>query len=167
MEQNDAAREKLWSMIKEYRFAMMTTQEEHEVLRSRPMTTIERDFDGSLWFFAKADSAAVAALKAHPQVSLSYSDPGAFDFVAVAGPAQIVTEVAKKKDLWKPAVQAWFPEGAESPQNVLVKVQPDHAEYWDSNSNKLVQLFTLAKALATGSPPGDSGEHRTVTMPAG
>jgi hypothetical protein len=75
--------------------------------------------------------------------------------------------VAKKKELWKPAVQAWFPEGAESPQNVLVKVVPDHAEYWDSKSNKLVQLFTMAKALATGSPPNDIGEHRTVAMPAG
>lgn len=166
MEQNDAAREKLWSMIHKYRFAMMTTQEAGDALRSRPMTTIDRDFDGSLWFFARADSAAVAALETHPQVSLSYSDSGAFDFVAVAGPAEIVTEVAKKKELWKPAVQAWFPEGAESPHNVLIKVLPDHAEYWDSKSNKLVQLFTMAKALATGSPPHDIGEHRTVTMPS-
>ena len=98
---------------------------------------------------------------------MSYSDPGAFDFVAVAGPAEIVTDVVKKRDLWTPAVQAWFPEGAESPDNVLVKVQPDHAEYWDSKSNRLVQLFTMAKALATGTPPHDIGEHRTVTMPAG
>jgi general stress protein 26 len=167
MEQQDAALEKLWGMIKKYRFAMMTTQEGSAALRSRPMTTIERDFDGSLWFFAKTDSAAVTALASHPQVSLSYSDPGAFDFVAVAGAAEIVSDVAKKKELWKPAVQAWFPEGAESPQNVLVKVVPDHAEYWDSKSNKLVQLFTMAKALATGSPPNDIGEHRTVAMPAG
>jgi general stress protein 26 len=165
MKYDDAAREKLWSMIKKYRFAMMTTQE-GGVLRSRPMTTIERDFDGSLWFFAKADSAAVAALTTLPQVCLSYSDSDAFDFVCVAGPAIVVTEVAKKRDLWKPAVQAWFPEGAESPQNVLVKVTPDHAEYWDSKSNKLVQLFTMAKALATGTPPRDIGEHRNVTMPA-
>lgn len=167
MEQNDAAREKLWSMIKKHRFAMMTTQEGADRLRSRPMTTIERDFDGSLWFFAKADSAAVSALGAHPQVCLSYSDPGAFEFVAVAGPAEIVTDVGKKRELWKPAVQAWFPEGAESPDNVLVKVLPDHAEYWDSKSSKLVQLFTMARALATGTPPRDIGEHRTVTLPAG
>jgi hypothetical protein len=68
--------------------------------------------------------------------------------------------------LWKPSVQAWFPEGAESPLNVLVKVTPDHAEYWDSKSNKLVQLFTLAKSLATGVPPRDIGEHRHVSMRA-
>jgi general stress protein 26 len=166
MSPDNSAREKLWGMIKKYRFAMMTTREAGDALRSRPMTTIERDFDGSLWFFAKTDSTAVTTLTTHPQVCLSYSDSDAFDFVCVAGPAIVVTDVTKKKNLWNPAVQAWFPEGAESPQNVLVKVTPDHAEYWDSKSNRLVQLFTLAKALATGVPPNDIGEHRQVTMPA-
>ena len=165
MTPDEAAREKLWGMIKKYRFAMMTTQEGSDTLRSRPMTTIERDFDGSLWFFAKSDSAAATTLDSHPQVCLSYSDSDAMDFVCVAGPAILVTEIAKKRELWKPAVQAWLPEGAESPQNVLVKVTPDHAEYWDSKSNKLVQLFTLAKALATGTPPRNIGEHRNVAMP--
>jgi len=161
----ESARGKLWAMIEEYRFAMLTTQESGAALRSRPMTTLKREFDGTLWFFAKADSAAVTSLSAHPQVCLSYSDSDNLDFVCVAGPAVAVTEVAKKRELWNPAVQAWFPEGAESPLNVLIKVTPDHAEYWDSKSNKLVQLFTLAKALATGTQPRDMGEHRNVPLP--
>ena len=163
MEQQETY-EKLWGMIKKYRFAMMTTLE-GAALRSRPMTTIEQDFDGSLWFFAKTDSAAVAALATHPEVCLSYSDSGNFDFVSVAGTTNVVRETAKKRELWKPAVQAWFPEGPDSADNVLLQVTPDHAEYWDSKSNRLVQLFSLAKALATGTPPNDMGEHRTVTMP--
>jgi general stress protein 26 len=166
MQQDDAALQKLWAMIKKHRFAMLTTLEYGEVLRSRPMTTIDRDFDGSLWFFAKTDSAAVKSLEVHPQVSLSYSAPAEFDFVAVSGIAVVVTDVAKKQELWGPTVQAWFPEGAESPQNVLVKVIPNHAEYWDSKSNRLVQLYSVAKALATGVPPNDVGEHRTVALPA-
>ena len=135
-----------------------------DVLHSRPMTTIERDFDGSLWFFARADSAAVGALASHPQVSLSYSDHGASSFVAVAGPASVVTDMDKKKALWSPAVQAWFPDGPESSQYVLVHVEPDHAEYWDSSSNKLTRMMLMAKALATGTPPHEQTEHRTVRM---
>ena len=165
MASDASAQEKLWGLIKKYRFAMMTTHESGHVLRSRPMTTIDRDYDGSLWFFAKADSAAVDAIASHAQVCLSYSDSDNFDFVCVAGPGAIVKDVSKKKELWKPAVQAWFPEGPESSHNVLIRVTPDHAEYWDSKSSKLVQLFTLAKALATGTPPNDIGEHRTVTLP--
>jgi general stress protein 26 len=164
MNADEAAREKLWSMIKRYRFAMMTTQE-GQALRSRPMTTIEREYDGSLWFFARADSTAVAAVASRPQVCLSYGDSDRLDFVAVAGPATVVTDVVRKRELWTPAVQAWFPEGADSPRNVLIKVAPDHAEYWDSTSNRLVQLFSRAKAIATGTTPQDIGEHRNVAMP--
>lgn len=159
----DATR-KLWGMIERYRFAMLTTQEEGGGLRSRPMTTIDREFDGSLWYFAKAESAVVGAMKTHPQVCLTYSEPEKFEFVCVAGPGEIVTDVAKKKELWKPAVQAWFPEGPASPDNVLIKVIPDHAEYWDSTSSKLVQLFSMARAIATGTQPRAIGEHRTVPM---
>ncbi|GAC1306501.1 MAG: hypothetical protein NVSMB10_11270 [Steroidobacteraceae bacterium] len=162
--QDDSARAKLWTMIKKYRFAMMTTHDEG-ALRSRPMTTVERDFDGSLWFFARADSAAATSVKVRPEVCLSYSDERNMDFISVAGTGSVVTDVAKKKELWKPTVQAWFADGPESPHNVLIKVAAEHAEYWDSQSNRLVQLFSMAKALATGTAPKNMGEHGDVSMP--
>jgi general stress protein 26 len=156
--------DKLWAMIRKHRFAMMTTRHAGNVLRCRPMTTIDREYDDSLWFFAKAESAVVEALASHPQVCLSYADSDDADFVSVAGPAAIVTDVSLKKELWNSMVQAWFPEGAESPSVVLVEVKPDHAEYWDSNSSKLVRLASMAKALTTGKPPRDMGEHRDVPL---
>ncbi len=165
MTNDDVARQKLWELIKRHRFAMLTTLETGGALHSRPMTTIERDYDGSLWFFVKSDAAAVSAVAAHAEVCLSYADPAAKDFVCVSGPAAIVTDVAIKKQMWSAEVQAWLPEGAESPLNLLLKVVPEHAEYWDSGSNKLVQLFSRAKALATGRAVRDGGEHRTVSLP--
>jgi len=164
MNADDAAREKLWGLIKKYRYAMLTTQEQDHKLRSRPMTTIEREYDGSLWFFAATDSAVASALGVHPEVCLTYSDSDNFDFVTVSGTATLVTDVGRKKELWKPSVQAWFPEGPESVHNALIKVTPQEAEYWDSTSNKLKQLFTMARALATGTTPRDLGEHRNVAL---
>lgn len=143
---------------------MLTTLEGEQLLRSRPMTTINREFDGTLWFFAKADSASVAALRTHSKVCLSYSDSGSAEFVCAAGPSVVITDVAKKQELWNAGVQAWFPEGATSPLNVLIAVTPDHAEYWDSSNSKLVQLFGFAKALITNRQPRDLGEHRVVAM---
>jgi general stress protein 26 len=162
---DESAREKLWGLVKKYRYAMLTTQEAGEALRSRPMTTIEREYDGTLWFFAAADSTAATALGDHPQICLTYSNTDNFDFVTVSGSAEVITDVARKKALWQPAVQAWFPQGPDSAHNVLIKVTPEQAEYWDSKSNKLVQLFSIAKALATGTTPRDLGEHRSVPMP--
>jgi general stress protein 26 len=69
----DAARQKLWQLIQKHRFAMLTTHADGDVLRSRPMTTIERNFDGSLWFFARTDSQTAAAIARRAQVCLGYA----------------------------------------------------------------------------------------------
>jgi general stress protein 26 len=162
----DPAREKLWQLIQKHRFAMLTTHEEGGVLRSRPMTTIDHDFDGSLWFFAKADSETVAAIGLREQVCLAYADSGAVEFVSVGGVASVVTDVEKKRALWNKGVQAWFPEGPDSDLNVLIRVDADHAEFWDSTASRLVRLFSLARALATDVPPRGMGEHRSVELGA-
>jgi general stress protein 26 len=167
MDDQHSGRGKLWGLIKKHKFAMMTTSHEGNALRSRPMTTIDRDFDDTLWFFARADSIVAGDLARQPQVCLSYAESSGPDFVCVAGPAEVVTDVAKKKDLWNASVDAWMPEGADSPAVVLLKVSPNHAEYWDSKSSKLVQLFSMAKALATGKPPEQVGEHRHIPIDAG
>jgi hypothetical protein len=37
-------------------------------------------------------------------------------------------------------------------------------EYWDVNSNPAAQLFKMAKAVLTGEPPRNLGEHRRVRI---
>ncbi len=44
---------KLGEMIKEIKFAMLTTAEPDGTLRSRPMATQATEFNGELWFFTK------------------------------------------------------------------------------------------------------------------
>ncbi|MGZ5277882.1 MAG: pyridoxamine 5'-phosphate oxidase family protein, partial [Caldimonas sp.] len=45
-----------------------------------------------------------------------------------------------------------------------VQVQILHANYWDVKESKLVQLYEMAKAAATGKPPTQLGEHGEVRM---
>ncbi len=155
--------QKLWAMIDKARFAMFTTQEDGGILRSRPMATVQNRFDGSLWFFAKSDTDIVRAVQRHPHVSLSYGDSKNADFVAVSGTARIVTDVDKKRELWSAVVQAWLPEGPDSPTVVLIDVEANHGEYWDSSA-KLVQLFSIARALATAEKPKGVAEHRELAL---
>ena len=164
--QNDtqADREKLWSMVKQHKFAMMTTLREGEALHSRPMTTIAHDGDDSLWFFAAADSSTTEDLTQHAQVCLSYADSSKPDFVCVSGRASVIEDKSKKRALWTKGVEAWFPQGPDSSDVVLVQVTPHHAEFWDSKTSKLARLFSYARATATGTPPRDVGEHRDVSV---
>jgi general stress protein 26 len=159
-----SAKNKLATLLKKHRFAMLTTLEDGDMLHSRPMTTIEREFDGTLWFFAKSDSETAKALRIRPSLCASYSEPKDSEFVCVSGEGHLVEDTAKKRELWNKVVQAWFPEGPESSSNLLIQLTPNHAEYWDSSSSKLVQIFSFAKALVTHRPPKEIGEHREVPI---
>ena len=75
----------------------MTTLQDGEELRSRPMTTIEHESDDSLWFFASAASSTAGDLTRDPQVCLTYADTSKPDFVCVSGHASIVADTAKKR----------------------------------------------------------------------
>jgi len=166
MNDTSHSRQLLWKMIKDIRFAMFTTRHGNGHLHSRPMTTQNKDLgaDESLWFFMSRKSDPVDDLKSEPTVNVAYADPGADTYVSVSGKASVVDDAAKKKQLWNKQTEAWFPNGPTDPDVALVQVQIVHANYWDVKESKLVQLYEMAKAVVTGKPPTEMGEHGEVRM---
>ena len=159
-------RDLLWELIEDIRFAMFTTKHSNGHLHSRPLTTqnSELDENSSLWFFVSRRSDTVADIAAQPQVNVVYADPGDDSYVSVSGDALVVDNLAKKEALWNKAAEAWFPGGPTDPDLALLEVRITHANYWDVKDSKLVQLFKMAKAVVTGTPPQNMGEHGEVRM---
>jgi general stress protein 26 len=166
MNDTSASRQKLWNMIKDIRFAMLTTRHGNGHLHARPMTTQNKSLesDDSLWFFMSKSGDPVDDLHANPMVGVVYADPSSDTYVSVSGTAAVVDDAGTKQQLWNKAAEAWFPGGPGEADLALVQVQIIHANYWDVKESKLVQLFAMAKALATGKPPRDLGEHAEVRM---
>ena len=156
---------KVAELIKDIKMAMLTTVDDEGSLRSRPMATQHTEFDGTLWFFTRASAPKVDEVQQEHEVNVSYADPGSNTFVSISGSAQLVRDPAKIKELWTPALKAWFPQGQDDPEVALLKIDVDKAEYWDSPHGKVVQLIGYAKALATGQTyqPGP-GEHDKVRL---
>ena len=156
----------LWKMIKGIKFAMFTTRHGNGHLHSRPMTTQNKslDADESLWFFMSKSSDPVADLKKDPVVNLVYADTSEDTYVSVSGTAAMIEDQAKKDQLWSKMAEAWFPGGSTDPDLALVQVQIVHANYWDVKESKVVQLYEMAKAVVTGKPPTELGEHGEVRM---
>jgi general stress protein 26 len=157
------AYDKLWEIIKDCRFGMLTTVEADGSLRARPMTTVQKEFSGTLWFFSPAESDATRAIEENEHVCVAYANTDKADFVSLTGSASFVMDKSVKEKLWNPMVQAWFPQGPSSPDVILIKVDANRGEYWDSKSNRLVQLFSLAAAYVKGATP-DMGEHRKLNL---
>jgi general stress protein 26 len=152
---------KLAELVKKFRIAMLTTVSADGALTSRPMAVQEAEFDGDLWFFAQRDSDQVRQLRADPTIGVALSSSDTW--VSISGTAELVQDQAKARELWNTAVEAWFPNGPDDPEVVLLKVHADGAEYWDSPGSKVMTVLSYAKSKLTGNRP-DVGENQKVDL---
>jgi general stress protein 26 len=125
------------------------------------MATQEVEFDGDLWFFAARDSRKVQHLSSSPQVNVAVSSSSSW--VSLTGQCVVVTDRAKKQELWNSVVEACFPDGPDDDGVVLLKVEAESAEYWDSPGGRLATALSFAKAKLTGERYS-GGENETVDL---
>lgn len=159
----EQALKKLGELIKDIKYAMLTTALPDGTLRSRPMATQDESFDGTLWFFTGIDSGKVDEVRADQHVNVSYADPANNRWVSVSGNATVVRDRGTIKEKWSTPVKAWFPDGPDDPNVALLRVAVKEAEYWDTPSSKMVQVVGFVKAMVTGKPY-EPGENEKINL---
>ncbi len=159
MERTEAWK-KLWALVEDIGTAMLTTVDDGQ-LRARPMQGHADHAEGELWFFTKASSHKTLEIRNDNSVNLAYADPQDDQYVSISGEAELVRDRDQIDRLWNPYAAAWFPEGKDDPDVALIRVHVEQAEYWDTPSNRMVQLWELARARASGTEP-DMGENRKL-----
>jgi general stress protein 26 len=158
-----AETEKVTELIKDSRFAMLTTLDRGKGrIVSRPMAVQQVEDDGTVWFFASDESPKADQLAVDPAVNLAFQSSSSW--VSLAGRATIVEDKAKIQELWNKGVEAWFPDGPDGDDVALLRVDPDSAEYWDSPGGRVASVIAYAKAKATGERPSDIGENEVVEL---
>jgi general stress protein 26 len=158
-----SAQRELWDKLERVRPAMMTTVEADGSLRSRPMWTQGDTFDGSLWFFTADDAPKADELARNPQICLSYAAPDKDVYVSVSGRGEVVHDQAKIEELWNTFAEAWFPEGTDDPHLALIRVDVDHAQYWEDKKPKVLQLAEILVSVVRDVPP-KSGEQGRIDL---
>ena len=143
--------------------AMVTTLDvSSQMLTSRPMMPLELDEKASLWFFTTNATCHALALN---RVNVSFADPKNSSYVSFSGRGAVVSDRDRIHELWSPMAKPWFPKGEDDPTLILLRVDCDAAEYWDSNSSKVVRMLSLAASTITGEPIA-MGDHQHVRNPA-
>ncbi len=161
MTSNESSTQRVATLIADERFAMLTTVADDGTLISRPMALQEVGFDGDLWFFAARDSRKMEHLRHDQQVNVTVSS--ADTWVSLTGRVDVIEDEARKRELWNPGVEAWFPEGPDSPEIVLLAVRGESAEYWDTPGGRVSTLLSFAKAKLTGEAY-KSGDNEKVQL---
>jgi general stress protein 26 len=150
----------LGELIEGIEIAMLVSVAPGDALVSRPLTTLQSDFQGDLWFFVNATSGKIDDIAMHPQVNLSYADPEQHLYVSVAGTARVLDDRNKARELWHPGAETYFPGGPDDPELRLLKVEVESAQYWQKSGGLVSQTLRLMHAI-TGSGPealDDNGE---------
>lgn len=152
--------EELYSLVEGIDIAMLTTRNFDGTLVSRPMATQEKRPRVDFWFVTSTETHKVDELLAQPEVNLAYYNNKSREWVSVSGTARLVSDRDLIRTLYKPDWKAWFGDeggnrngGPNDPRLVLIEVEAHEATYLKSNQPRAVQLFKVAKALITGTPP--------------
>ena len=101
--------EKIAELIKDTKFAMMTTVTHEGHLHACPMTTNKIDLAAKeIWFIGDKKTETVADIKENPQVNLAYVCQDDKDYVSINGTAELVDDSAKLDELWSPIYNAFY-----------------------------------------------------------
>lgn len=129
-------------------------------LETRPMSVLQVDEQGNLWFLSAIDSHKNFEIPENPAVQLFFQGSAHSDFITLNGRATISTDKAKIKELWEPLVKTWFTEGVDDPRISVIKFTPEQGYYWDNKHGNLVAFAKMAIGAAIGKTLDDSIEGK-------
>jgi general stress protein 26 len=157
----DRAIAELQRLIDGIPVAMVTTVAADNALRCRPMLLERVQPDATLIFLTHLSSQKVDEARHDPRVNVAFVSAKGGCYVSVSGTVTIRHDPARMRELWSPTYRAWFPHGPDDPDSAIFTVRIDRVEYWDVPASRLVRLWGVVRALASGEV-AEAGEHETI-----
>lgn len=151
--------ETITSIMKDAKFATVTTHSADGELYSRPLAVLQDEFDGTVWFFTQDPSPKTEDVAADPHVNVAYVDGASH--ISLSGTATVTRDPALIDKFWNPWAESWFEGGREDPSVALLEVKATSVEFWHVDKPAVIRAFEVAKALITKEAP-DVGESKTV-----
>jgi len=132
---NTSEKQKIVDIMKECcLFAFLATSDGDQP-QVRPVSPIVED-DLSVWVATFASSRKVKQINQNPKICLSFvQHPSGEKSAMIIGEAKVTEDMEQKKRVWKLApydISQHFPEGPESKEYCLLKINPKKIEWWES-----------------------------------
>ena len=157
--------DKIQAVIKDVKFAMMSTTNKKGDIHAWPMTTNKVNLnDKEIWFIGDKSSDLVKDIKDDARIGLTYATQDEKNYVSVSGDAELPTDQAKLDELWSPVYDAFFANGKEDENVQLIKIVPHGIECWLSGSTVVNMFKMAAAALQDGKTAEDMGETFSVSL---
>jgi general stress protein 26 len=124
----------------------------------RPMSVLDVDEEGNLWFMSQKDSKKNKEIKEDPFTHLFFQENKNSGFLNIYGITEISTSQEKIDELWNPLLKVWFQGGKDDYNISLLKVVPTNVYYWDTKHGDVIAFAKMAASIVTGKTMDDSVE---------
>ncbi len=157
--------DKVQAIVKDVKFAMMSTVNSKGDLHAWPMTTSETSIGAKeIWFIGDKTSDVYKDIQDNAKIGLSYATQDSKNYVSVSANAELPTDRAKLEELWSPVYDAFFEQGIDDENVQLIKVVPHGVECWISGSSTINVFKMVAAALQDGKTAEDLGETFKIEL---
>jgi general stress protein 26 len=153
------AEDRLWKEIDSHRQGMLGVVggTPHHF---QPMTQFAERETGTLWFFTRTDTDLVHQIDEGKAMFVLQNDR----FQACIGGRLSQSRDRERIDkFWGPVVAAWYPEGKDDPNLVLLRFDLEDAELWLTDAGPIRFAFEVARANTTGREP-DLGDRAHLDL---
>ncbi|MBA2421761.1 MAG: pyridoxamine 5'-phosphate oxidase family protein, partial [Chitinophagales bacterium] len=94
---------------------MFTTRLKEAPFNTRPMSPVDTDDEGCIWFFSDKSSNKNREITQNSNVQLYFSNNSSYEFLTIYGDAEVILNRKKLEELRNPIVKVWFTEGKDDP----------------------------------------------------
>jgi len=148
---NKDIREEFWHAFEDSPFIMMKLQ--GAAGHAEPMTAqLDRDAHHAIWFFTSRDNRIAGGGKAMGQ----FVSKGHDVFACVDGTLVEETDHAVWDKHWSRFAEAWFPNGRQDPNVIMLRLDISEAEVWVSDPS-IKGKFKMLTGMEV--KPSEAGKH--------
>ena len=151
-------RAKIWAHVTDIGICMVVSRD-GDWVRARPMRGVARPERNEIWFVTSKETSIGAEVADDPRCCLTYSDTRSQAYVSLSGQLSIVPDRHILAELWDEATDAYFSNGPDDADIVLLRFTPEIAQYWEAPSSPILLTISFLKAKIDGTRPtlGSSG----------
>ena len=162
-EAREAPERQLWDEINDIHAGMLGIEGSH--MHFQPMAPNADPKSSTIWFFTKADTDLVRAIRAGSRAHFVVIGKNHDYHACLSGALEIRNDRAKIDEYWSAVTSAWYERGKEDPLLTLLAFRVDDAEIWASTDSTLKFGWEIAKANLHDEKMPDVGVKQHLAFP--
>ena len=148
--QHHEAADKIRELVNNNRICLFCTHLEEQPFETRPMSVLDVDDEGNLWFLSDKNSNKNQEIKQDDAVQLLFANSSNSEYMSIYGKADVFYDRSKVEELWNPIAKAWFTEGKDDPRISIIRVNAEQGYYWDTQNGKMVDFIKMLAGAVIG-----------------